>query len=571
MEHRPIINRLWSQVLLDELSRLGVEHVCVAPGSRSTPLIVEANDNKKLTLHSHFDERGLGFLALGMAKASQKPVAVIVTSGTAVANLLPAIAESHLTGEKLVVLTADRPVELIDCGANQAINQIGIFSHHVTQAVNLPSPTADIPLSWLLTTIDDAMFRQSQLGGAVHINCPYPEPLYADAISWDDACYGPELKQWLNSQQPYNLKLSGSDVHEFAGLSDAMTKKGVIIIGSVSLAQAEKAKSLAEGLGWPVLCDPQSGISSDWAYYDIWMQNTRLKEKLSQCEVIIQFGGRLVSKRLNAWLSSQLKLSDCRYWYVSPCWSRNNQSHLVQTHIVTNIETWIDRQQKVLKTKRCLHSGWADDLAHELHPLPALISAVADEQTSVCELSLVSDIARLGNQCDVFIGNSLIVRLFDMFARFDSRETYSNRGASGIDGLVATAAGVQTITNRPMILFMGDTSLLYDLNSMALLSKVVCPFVLVVTNNDGGAIFDLLPVPKEQKQRLYQMPHGFGFEHASRQFGLDYHCPGTLDQFQNVVNNHILNGVGALVVEVNVPNEQAATHIRTIVEQVNAI
>ncbi|EGU39377.1 2-succinyl-5-enolpyruvyl-6-hydroxy-3-cyclohexene-1-carboxylate synthase [Vibrio ichthyoenteri ATCC 700023] len=178
-----VMNRIWSQVLLEELTRFGVEHICVAPGSRSTPLTLEAAENSNLILHTHYDERGLGFLALGLAKASHKPVAIIVTSGTAVANLLPAIAEAKLTGEKLVVLTADRPVELVACGANQAIVQQGIFSSHVTAALNLPSPSEQVSLRWLLTSIDDVMYRQDRDGSAVHINCAFPEPLYSHHLN----------------------------------------------------------------------------------------------------------------------------------------------------------------------------------------------------------------------------------------------------------------------------------------------------------------------------------------------------------------------------------------------------
>lgn len=159
-QDQAVLNRIWCKVILEELARFGVTEVCVAPGSRSTPLTLEADANAKLNLHTHYDERGLGFLALGLAKASNKPVAVIVTSGTAVANLLPAIAEAKLTGEKLIVLTADRPVELVGCGANQAIVQHDIFSSHVTKAVYLPSPDVGVSLNWLLTTIDDACYQQ---------------------------------------------------------------------------------------------------------------------------------------------------------------------------------------------------------------------------------------------------------------------------------------------------------------------------------------------------------------------------------------------------------------------------
>ncbi|MDC0611335.1 2-succinyl-5-enolpyruvyl-6-hydroxy-3-cyclohexene-1-carboxylic-acid synthase [Vibrio sp.] len=569
-EDRAVVNRLWSRVILEELSRLGVEQVCVAPGSRSTPLIVEASENSKLTLHSHFDERGLGFLALGMAKASKKPVAVIVTSGTAVANLLPAIAESRLTGEKLVVLTADRPVELVGCGANQAIDQLGIFSHHVTQAINLPSPTTDIPLSWLLTTIDDAMFKQDQLGGTIHINCPYPEPLYTNYVPWNDLGYCQTLKYWQHSQQPYNTKFQAK-AHSSSELIDFMDEKGVIIIGSVSLAEAKEAKRLGDKLGWPVLSDPQSGISSDWAHFDIWMQNAKLASILNECEVILQFGGRIVSKRLNAWLTQHIQKTSCPYLYLSASWSRDNQNHLAQFHFVTDMIEWIEAQSQKLPHHGSRHAGWANQIKDSLVTLNSTVETLLKAQPLLTELAIATTLNEVGHGCDIFVGNSLIVRLFDMFARIDARNVYSNRGASGIDGIVATAAGVQAVTQQPMILFMGDTSLLYDLNSLALLKKVNHPFVLVVTNNDGGAIFDLLPVPKEQKQSLYQMPHGFDFRYAAMQFGLAYQNPTSVDEYRQLINYHIESGSGGLVVEVTTDNGQAAQHIKSIVESINAL
>ncbi|WP_440483387.1 thiamine pyrophosphate-binding protein, partial [Serratia marcescens] len=140
-----VFNRRWAAVLLEALARHGVRHVCIAPGSRSTPLTLAAAANRSFICHTHFDERGLGHLALGLAKAAREPVAVIVTSGTAAANLYPALIEAGLTGERLVFLTADRPPEWIACGANQAIRQNGLYSSHPTLAIDLPRPTPDIP------------------------------------------------------------------------------------------------------------------------------------------------------------------------------------------------------------------------------------------------------------------------------------------------------------------------------------------------------------------------------------------------------------------------------------------
>jgi len=233
--------------------------------------------------------------------------------------------------------------------------------------------------------------------------------------------------------------------------------------------------------------------------------------------------------------------------------------------------TWIEAQLDIVFRYGSPHSGWADHLKARIQSISTLVMNVVHAEKSVTEVSIASMLGFTGYQCDLFIGNSLIVRLFDMFAHFNSREVYSNRGASGIDGIVATAVGVQTVTEKPLILFMGDTSLLYDLNSMALLTKISCPFVLVVVNNDGGAIFDLLPVAPKQKTSLYQCPHGFDFQHAADQFGLHYECVSSLKYYQTVINNHILQGVGGLVIEVKTPNDQAAMHIRTIMEQVHAL
>jgi 2-succinyl-5-enolpyruvyl-6-hydroxy-3-cyclohexene-1-carboxylate synthase len=153
---RADLNLLWASLIIEELSRLGVEHVCMAPGSRSTPLTLACAANNKLTKHCHFDERGLGFMALGLAKASNTPVAIITTSGTAVANLYPAIIEASLTRVPLIILSADRPPELLDCGANQAIAQVGMFAQYAKQ-LSLPVPDLHLTPTALLSSLDQAL------------------------------------------------------------------------------------------------------------------------------------------------------------------------------------------------------------------------------------------------------------------------------------------------------------------------------------------------------------------------------------------------------------------------------
>ncbi|MEZ8606653.1 2-succinyl-5-enolpyruvyl-6-hydroxy-3-cyclohexene-1-carboxylic-acid synthase [Vibrio sp. 10N.239.311.G01] len=563
MNHdQAVLNRVWCHTLLEELARNGVEHVCVAPGSRSTPLTLEAEANSKLTLHTHFDERGLGFLALGLAKASNKPVAVIVTSGTAVANLLPATAESGLTREKLILLTSDRPIDLVDCGANQAIQQHGIFSSHVESALNLPSPTTQISLNWLLTSVDSALAKQRNVGGAIHINCPFPEPFYSKSSAEMYADYTKSVAAWRASTCLYsNTYLPSHLIDQPVSASDYVARKGAVIIGSIENEAAIKAKQFATALGWPVFCDPQSGVSSDWKHYDLWMQSDAAKAQLSQCDFIIQFGERIVSKRLNQWVKEQAAtFCSSQYIVVSPDAHRINQDHLPQTHIVADIEHWLSEQH--LPTLLGEHAGWAASLAEVANTVQQLALAQISNNDQLTELSVAVDLSSRLKDRELFVGNSLMVRLVDMLSSISANRVYSNRGASGIDGLVATAAGVVKANQNPLLMLIGDTSLLYDLNSLALLTHNLTPMVIVVTNNDGGAIFDLLPVPEQQKQSLYQMPHGFSFEHAAAQFQLGYAAPETLNCYQTIIEQHFEQGQGTLLVEVKTPPEQASTLLK---------
>lgn len=559
-----VLNRIWSELILEEIRRHGVQHICIAPGSRSTPLTLEASEQSQCVIHTHFDERGLGFLALGLAKASQSPVAVIVTSGTAVANLLPAIAEAKLTGEKLVILTADRPADLIDCGANQAISQTGIFSGHTVAALNLPSPNLTTPPEWLLTSIDQMMVAQDREGGAIHINCPFPEPLYSDKTKSEYAHLTAHLSQWRISSQPYTQYLPATPavMERFKKLE---SYKGIILIGKLDLADAEKALELGRALGWPVLCDPQSGVSSAWQHYDLWLRNSINQNALLSGDLILQFGARLVSKSLNQCIKRASQQNNCRYILVSDENRRLNPTHLAQEHLQVSITSWVNAQLIDLGLSQ--YTGWAEGLK-----LPSQqVKKAIDKIDTFSEVGLAAQVPNIVGKRDLFVGNSLIVRLLDMVSALKGNRTYTNRGASGIDGLVATAAGVQRVNQEALMLILGDTSLLYDLNSLALFSHTSMPCVIMITNNDGGAIFNLLPVPEAKKRTYYQMPHGYQFHYAAKMFGLKYLKPDSMDELVGVACEHLDSGHGTLLVELLTPAEEAANHIKQLVSTIHAL
>lgn len=548
-------NRRWAQVILEALTRHGVRHVCIAPGSRSTPLTLTAAENQAFICHTHFDERGLGHLALGLAKASGQPVAVIVTSGTAVANLYPALIEAGLTGEKLILLTADRPPELIDCGANQAIRQPGMFGSHPTVSVNLPRPTQDIPARWLVSTVDSALGQQTS--GGVHINCPFAEPLYGapddTGIGWLN-----ELGGWWQGDKPWLREVYGREIAKQRDWFFWRQKRGVVVAGRMSAEEGVQVAVWAKMLGWPLIGDVLSQTGQPLPCADLWLGNSQATTELAQAQIIIQFGGSLTGKRVLQW---QATCQPEEYWIVDPLPGRLDPANHRGRRLSANIGEWLELHPA---EKR---SAWAEKLA----PLARLARDTVKLGTA--EFGEAQVAARLpellpeGGQ--LFVGNSLIVRLVDSFAQMPAGyPVYSNRGASGIDGLLSTSAGVQRATARPTFAIVGDLSALYDMNSLALLRQVSAPFVLLVVNNNGGQIFSLLPTPAAERERFYCMPQDVNFSHAAAMFGLAYHNPSSWSDLESVVTQ-AWKSPRATVVEITVPETDGAQTLQTLLAQVS--
>lgn len=548
-------NRRWSAVILESLRRHGVQHVCIAPGSRSTPLTLEAAANQRLTCHTHFDERGLGFFALGLAKALQQPVAVIVTSGTAVANLYPALIEASLTGERLIFLTADRPPEYINCGANQAIQQQGIFSDHVDVAINLPRPTSDISAAWLASTIDDGMIRLKQ--GAMQVNCPFAEPLYGNESN-DYADWSGELAGWWQEQSPWVRADSLKTITKQPDWPIWRKKRGLIIAGRLTGEEGALVSRWSEMLGWPLLSDVLSSTGMPLAGANVWLNNTKAQAILAKTEIVIQFGSNPTGK---AMLALQKQLKPLEYWTISSYFGRIDANNHRGRRITADIRQWIDSHPVMEK------NDWAADLRPIAETLYLQVRKSVDETfgesqvaANVCQLLPV--------QGQLFVGNSLIVRLIDAYAQLPvGYPVYSNRGASGIDGLIASIAGVERATKKPTLAIMGDISALYDLNSLALLGQNETPLVLIIVNNNGGSIFSLLPTPEEERERYYRMPHHLSFEHAAKMFNLKYCAPTDFAQFKKEINHH-WNDKGTLLVEVNVPPHEGAETLQHLIKSV---
>ncbi|MEN3788296.1 2-succinyl-5-enolpyruvyl-6-hydroxy-3-cyclohexene-1-carboxylic-acid synthase [Aeromonas veronii] len=554
-------NHVWSSLLLEELFRLGVRDIALAPGSRSAPLTMAAAAHQGFRRHLHFDERGLGFMALGLAKGSNRPVAVIMTSGTAVANLWPAVAEAQLTGVPLIILSADRPHELIDNGANQAIDQQGIFGRYPVYQQNLPSPTPTIPAAFVLSSVDQALAKQALTPGVVHFNCMYPEPLYPGEHYQDFSDYLAPLGDWLASHKPWSpWQQSEPTCLPQAEWESFRQQRGIVVAGRITdPKQAQNAAALAEQLGWPLLADLQSQIRFDCRnliHMDLALNDPEFVAELGRAEVLLQFGARLVSKRLGQFIK-QHSWQD--YWLVDPQPARLDPDYRLRNRLLCSASAFAAAHP--VTTQAPWHT-----LAELQHNASQQIAAACEHFS---ELGVCHRLNRL-IEGQLFVGNSMPARLMDMLGETGKgpSRVMTNRGASGIDGLIATAYGfaqsIEQDSDEPTTLLLGDLSALHDLNSLALLSKASRPLVVILLNNDGGSIFRMLPVPTEGEllESYYRLPHGLSFEHAATMFGLAYRAPTTLAEFEQDYRAALQHGV--TLIEIRVPSEQVADDLKAL-------
>lgn len=557
-------NRSWSRVILNALLRYGVKHICIAPGSRSTPLTLEALYLQKqcqAECHSHFDERGLGFFALGLAKATQDPVAIIVTSGTAVANLYPAVIEASITHHKLIVLSADRPLELIGCGANQAIEQQHIFSHYPIASLNLPKPNSQYSASWLVGRVEQACSKQVQQGGVIHINAPFAEPLYeADEESIGQDPWLHAIQGWLNKPQVkwYDQQATQQDVLMHENWDYWRTKRGVIVVGKLPLEQGMGLKLWAETLGWCLISDVQSGVDASLPYADIWLSNKTVEQRLLQADIVIQFGSQIVSKRVNQFLSA----FKGEFWLVEETTDYLNTYAHQQTRFVAKAHHFT-RVHPPLRQKPWLLEPLA---------LSQFCETFIEQQVggNLNEASLAHHIERvLPANGNLFIGNSLFVRLVDALCKLpEGYPIYTNRGASGIDGLIATLAGIAKGSGQPTVAVIGDISALHDLNSVSLLRQISQPTILFVINNNGGAIFDMLPVDQKAKDKFYRLSHNLEFSQIATMFGLEYLRPYTWADLGTKLKQAYARR-GVTIVEIKVNDQEGSSLYKSLIEQIS--
>ena len=573
----PRANRLWANLIVEELLRCGVEFFCVAPGSRSTPLVAALAANEKARSLIHFDERGTAFAALGYARATRRPAAWITTSGTAVANGLPAIVEAAIDGVPMILLTADRPPELRQTGANQTIDQPDIFGDYVRWRFDLPAPDPVIDPAMVLTTVDQAAYRAMRTPqGPVHLNLMFREPFLPEDA---DSPFAPS--SWTKSGEPYTRYAATKptvDQTELDLLWEAIrrTKRGLVVAGRLAFRkQGEAVMRLAETLGWPLLPDIGSqvrlGAASEGfvAHYDALLSSDSFAGAHVP-EAVIHVGGRALSKRLEQFLA---RSRPDPYVVVRENPFRLDPSHRVTHSVEADVVDFCAALARAATEDSLeVDSSWAADwrVASEKtgHHLDEIFSGTQEPDEPQVARAVSRNIPL---DHGLIVASSMPVRDLDTYAATDGAPVpvAANRGASGIDGTVATAAGFAHGSGRPVTLLIGDLALLHDMNSLAMLRDL--PVVVVVLNNDGGGIFSFLPVASQKEffEPYFGTPQGLGFEPAAKMFGLGYECPGTMDEFVEAYRVACSCGYSTLI-EVHTDREENVALHRRILEEIVA-
>lgn len=544
------INIFFARLIIDHLVRRGIKLFCLSPGVRSAPLVMSVTEHPDTDIRVIIDERAAGYFAVGYTRATGQPAAVICTSGTAAANFFPSAVEGYQSRLPVIYLTADRPDELQDCGANQSINQKKLFGVYAPSSMILEAPDNSTDPYLVLSAINDALHNQTT---PVHINCRFREPLAPTAEEYDFEKLQSRIEQWHAARDNNTAGRSLDISQEAAKAASKINKKnyGLIVAGpEAPFRKTEKIFNLADALGWPVAADilSQHRFNPDnnlCGLYDLYLDDERLTESFRP-ELVIHIGGLPTSKRLNQFLHHCKGID---YIKIQNHNRTIDPDHLETDRIVADPDEFIEELIPHLRTSgdSSKNKNWQDAEAE----CSRLLQTYSDKG-SFSEPAVAWQVGEMisGGE-SLYLSNSMPVRDADGFIKPVSKDipVGANRGASGIDGVIASACGFAAGSRRPTTLLIGDLALIHDLNSLDIAARSDYPVIIIVINNNGGGIFHFLPVSQFLKtfEEYVAAPHGLSFEYAAEMFDLPYYHPATIDKFQSFYRQARNNGKSAVI------------------------
>ncbi|MGH7883284.1 MAG: 2-succinyl-5-enolpyruvyl-6-hydroxy-3-cyclohexene-1-carboxylic-acid synthase, partial [Candidatus Dormibacteraceae bacterium] len=531
--------QLFAATLIDELARCGVEAACLAPGSRSAPLAMALARQPKIRLFVHLDERSAAFFALGLAKASGRPVALLCTSGTAAAEFHPAVIEASYSRVPLLVLTADRPPELREIGANQTIDQARLYGGAVRWFFDPgpPEPPLDGGRSWRWLAGRAVAMATAQPPGPVHLNLPLREPLVPDAGVIPAPLPGEtghlEVRRGLAMPEPTLLDQVAQHLER--------AQRPLLVAGELAFEPGLGAAvdRLAESLGMPILAEPSSHLRRRGGNGVVQSYDALLRVKSwasrHQPDLILRLGATPTSKALNSFL---LK-GDVPTAIIDPGGGWRDPDRraalLLQTEPSSLLNGLADRLARSPRAEWLASWQQADQLAS---------ATLADllPELPLFEAHAVQGLARaLPTDALLMVGSSLPIRAVDSFwpASSPDHRFIGNRGASGIDGLVSTGLGAAATGRCPTALLLGDLSLCHDMNGLWAIKRHQLKPLIVVCDNDGGGIFHFLPQVEHRDvfEELFATPSGLQLERVAELYDLPLTVVEEPSQLQAALTN----------------------------------
>ena len=575
----------WASLLISALADAGVRDVVASPGSRSTPFALAAAREPRLRCLVVVDERSAAFVALGQARATGRPSLLLCTSGTAPAHYLPAIIEASQAHVPLLVLSADRPLDLQDCAAPQTVDQLKLFGDHVRRFVELGLPESSPgALRAVRRRAAQAAFDALHpLPGPVHLNVRARKPLEPHPASEAELEQSRCVRDAARKPTPRAFLpqvLASKDALDQVAQALRRARRPLAVAGPASvsrLTRRDDVTAFLEASGVPLLCDATSQLRfgapphRSWLdASDLLLSSPRLRE--AKPDLLLQLGAAPTTAGWESLVDGACGVTHvvlAEHGWNDPA---NTASLLVYGDEGHTLRGLAER----LRGHATTLAGWTDTLrcanAAAWHCVDELLDSSGHLSEARAARTLVS---MLPSGAALVVGNGLPIRLVDAHARAGTRElaVYSQRGANGIDGLVSGAAGTALATGRTTALLLGDLSLLHDLGGLAAARAVRAPFVIVVLQNDGGRIFEQLPVARaglsEAELRLFTTPHGIAFRGAAETFGLPYARVDSPAQLEASLAR-ALEHPGCTLIEAIVPPHEAATMRAELLARVDA-
>ncbi len=544
------LNQLWSYVLTETLKRLGLNCAVICPGSRSTPLTVAfVQQIPHIEAIPILDERSAAFFALGQAKATGKPVVLVCTSGTAGANFYPAVIEARESRIPLLILTTDRPAELRDCHSGQTIDQVKLYGNYPNWQAELATPLVDMGmLAYLRQTVIHAWERcQFPNSGAVHLNIPFRDPLAPIPDGTDFTLDVEDFFAGIISTPlpitPYQLPIT-------------YQQKGIIIAG-VAQPQApeEYCKAIAhlsQSLQWPVLAEGLSPVRNYAdlnpyliSTYDIILRNQNLAQELTP-EMVIQIGEMATSKELRNWLIT----TNPQRFVIDNCDQNLDPLHGKTRHLRMSVTEIGKLEIDKLAENDYLQKWWTAEnkVRRNIDDYFENLDELIESKTAW----LISQ--NLPPETPLFIANSMPVRDIEFFWKPNNLriQPYFNRGANGIDGTLSTALGIAH-HQQSSVMLTGDLSLLHDTNGFLISNKFIGHLTIILINNNGGGIFEMLPIAKFNPpfEEFFATPQNIDFAQLCATYNVQHQLINSWEELQDHLKQLPKTGIRVLELKTN--------------------